>query len=580
MEAIGVEPGPPPAQTPHLIAPEVAQMDVEHLEQEAQAPIQEMEEEQHRLAQLDRYVSQLEPILDLDVDLGELRKMRYMFVMLGTIPVANIERLDSSLEHTPSLLVTIHRGEHMATAVLFGMQRDSDILGRAARSAYLNPLTPPETYRGTPAKALAGLQSSIERTRQHIADTQTVIDHFRQTRIVHLRHLVWRVRASRTLAETIAGYARLRYTYLIAGWVPTADLGRLEERISQASGRVLVEASEARREDEDVPVLLDNPPLIRGFQGLVTTFGHPRYGELDPTPVMAVTFPLVFGMMIGDVGQGVLLILIGLLLASRRVRRLSGLASAGPVLVACGVASAAVGLLYGSVFGFESILRPLWRSPLEGLVDVLLAAVGVGVVLLSFGMVYSIINAALARRWGHMLFGHTGVAGVVLYWCLIGLAVSVATDALPVDPIVLGVFAVLSALALAFADPLTNLIEGRRPLVEEGLGLLVMQAVFELFEMVIGLLSNTLSYIRVGAFAIAHGALMMVVFIVAEVVSPTRGLGYWLVVVVGNIIVIGFEALIVGIQTLRLQYYEFFSKFFSGSGVRHRPLTLIAGERK
>jgi V/A-type H+-transporting ATPase subunit I len=580
METLGVALGSPPAETPHLIAPEVAEMDVGHLEQEAQAPIQDLEEEQRRLAQLDRYVTQLEPLARLDVDLGALRSMRYTFVLLGTMPIANIDRLRSSLEHVPSVLVTIQRGEHLATVVLFGMQRDGDILGRAARSAYLNPLSPPETYRGTPRQALAGLESSIERTRQHIADYQSIIDRLRQTRITHLRHLIWRVRASRKLAETIAQYGRLRYTYLIAGWVPSAELPALEERIAQVSGRALVETEAARREDEKIPVVLDNPPAMQGFQSLVTTFGQPRYGELDPTPVMAVTFPLVFGMMIGDVGHGLVLVLIGLLLLSGLVRRLKGLAIAGPVLVACGTASTIVGVLYGSVFGFETLLDPLWRRPLENLADILVAAVVVGCVLLSVGMIYGILNAALARRWGRVLFGHTGVFALILYWCLIGLVSSLATSAVRINPVLLAVLAALSGAAAALAEPLTNLIEGHRPLFEDSPGASVMQAIFGLFEMVVSLMSNTLSYIRVGAFAVAHGALMMVVFIIAQVISPSRGMGYWIVAVLGNLFVVGFEAVIVGIQTLRLEYYEFFSKFFSGSGIQHRPLTLIAGERK
>ncbi|MEA3308012.1 MAG: V-type ATPase 116kDa subunit family protein, partial [Chloroflexota bacterium] len=106
-----------------------------------------------------------------------------------------------------------------------------------------------------------------------------------------------------------------------------------------------------------------------------------------------------------------------------------------------------------------------------------------------------------------------------------------------------------------------------------------VQATFELFEVVIGLFSNTLSYVRMGAFAVAHGALSLVVFILARMVSSDQGVGYWLVVGLGNLFIIGFEGMIVGIQTMRLEYYEFFSKFFSGSGVRFQPLTLISPDK-
>ena len=579
MEALGVDPGPAPAETPHLVAPEAAETDVERLEQETQAPVQELEEEQRRLTRLQRYRSQLEPIADLQVDLGTLRSLRYTFVMLGTMPVANMERLRTSLEHIPFVLVTLRRGDHLATVVLFGAQHDADILSRAARSAYLNPLTPPETYRGTPADAIAALEAGIERTRQHIAEFRATIEHLREMRIRHLRHLLWRVRASRTLAETISQYGRLRYTYLVTGWVPKSLVPTLKDKIAQVSEQVLVEVSKPRPEDDGrIPVALDNPRLLSAFQSLVTNYGHPSYGELDPTPVLALTFPLVFGIMFGDVGHGLLLALIGLLLASRRVRALRGLAGLGSVLTACGMAATIFGFLYGSVFGFEEVLKPLWIRPLEDIMDILLATVGIGVGLLSLGMIYNIINAGLARRWGRLLFDHNGLAGLAFYWSLIGLAASGFVGDLPVSPTTLATLAVVSGLAVAFAELLEHLIEGNRPLVEGSFSTYLMQAFFELFETVIGLLSNTLSYVRMGAFAVAHGGLSLVVFIMAEIVSPARGLGYWIVVVLGNLFVIGFEGMIVGIQTLRLEYYEFFSKFFSGSGMRHCPLTLIPRE--
>jgi V/A-type H+-transporting ATPase subunit I len=136
----------------------------------------------------------------------------------------------------------------------------------------------------------------------------------------------------------------------------------------------------------------------------------------------------------------------------------------------------------------------------------------------------------------------------------------------------------VAALAIIGAEPLARLIEGEHPVAEDGLGTALIQGFFELFETTIGFLSNTLSYVRMGAFAVAHGGLSLVVFMLARIVDPSQGVWYWLVFLLGNLFVIGFEGMIVGIQTLRLEYYEFFSRFFSGSGLRHRPLTLIAKE--
>ena len=577
MEALGVDEGPPPTEALHLIESEMVQTDIEHLELETRAPVRALEEGQAKLAQLQRYVDQLEPIADLDVDLDTLRSLRYTFVLPGTMPVANLERLQTSLELIPSALVTLRREEHLATVILFGTQRDADILNRAARSAYLNPLELPETYRGTPSEAIAALKSEIERARQYIAECQTTIDYLHEARVHDLRHLLWRVRASRTLVETIARYDRLRYTYLVTGWVPASQVDMLKRKVKQVSEKVLAEVSTPRRQgDVQVPAALDNPPVVRAFQGLVTNYGYPRYGELDPTPMMALTFPLIFGIMFGDVGHGLLLALLGLLLVSRKVRALRGLSGLGSVVIACGVTAMIFGFFYGSAFGSEEILEPLWIRPLQDVMDILLATVGIGVGLLNLGMICNLVNAVLTRRWGYLLFDHNGLAGMIFYWSLLGLAAGAFVGGLPISPIPLAALAAVSGLAVTFSEVLEHLVEGHRPLVEGSLSSYLVQTPIELFEVVISFLSNTLSYVRMGAFAVAHGALSMVVFIVAEIISPAHGVGYWIVVVLGNLFVIGFEGMIVSIQTLRLEYYEFFSKFFSGGGMRYRPLTLVS----
>jgi len=577
MGTLGVDEGPLPTETPRLIEPEMAQMDIERLEWEAQAPVRGLEEGQRRLTRLQHYLGQLEPIADLEVDLGTLRSLRYTSVLPGTMPAANLERLQTSLELIPSVLVTLRREEHLATVVLLGTQRDADILNRAARSAYLNPLELPETYQGTPAQAITALKSGIENTRQYVAECQTSIDYLHDVYVQRLRYLLWQIRASRTLAETIARYGRLRYTYLVAGWVPASQMDTLQQAIKQVSDKVLIEANmPSRREEGRIPVALGNLPIVRAFQGLVTNYGRPRYGELDPTSMIALTFPLIFGIMFGDVGHGLVLALLGLLLVSRKVRALRGLSGMGAVVIACGMAAMIFGFLYGSAFGFEEILKPLWIRPLEDVMAILLTTVAIGVGLLSLGMVCNMVNAALARRWGRLIFDHNGLAGLVFYWSLIGLAAGAFAGGLPVSPILLAVLTAASGLAVAFSELLGHLVEGHRPLVEGGFSTYLMVALFELFETVIGLLSNTLSYVRMGAFAVAHGALSMVVSIIAEIVSPAHGVGYWVVVALGNLFVIGFEGLIVGIQTLRLEYYEFFSKFFTGGGLRYCPLTLVS----
>jgi V/A-type H+-transporting ATPase subunit I len=303
-------------------------------------------------------------------------------------------------------------------------------------------------------------------------------------------------------------------------------------------------------------------------------YARPRYEEMDPTFLLAVTFPLLFGAMFGDVGHGLVLALVGGLLVSRRIQALRGLAGVGGLITICGLAAILFGFVYGSIFGLENVLPALWIRPMNNITQILVIAIGAGVVLLSIGFLLSILNAWTERDWGRLIFDHHSLAGLALYWSLIGLAGG-AFARLPIHPAVFVVLAVLAGLAVMFSEPLKHLIEGHRPLVEGSLGTYTIQAIFEMFETLISFLSNSLSYVRVGAFAVAHAGLSAVVFILAELVSPGRGAGYWIVFTLGNLFIVGFEGLIVTIQTTRLEYYELFDKFFTGGGMRYEPLTLL-----
>jgi V/A-type H+-transporting ATPase subunit I len=583
MQALDVEEGPPPpAEQASIIEVEVVRPLVEQIEQEVREASKQLASEQERLEQLESYVHQLEPIAGIALDVSALRNPRYLFSMLGLIPVANVERLQTSLARIPSVLLTLRQDSRKAVVWLVGTQRNADILERGARSAYLNPLNLPDAYQGTPSEIIDSLQTGIERAQQHVTEQKAIITRMHEARKEQLQTMLWRVRASRMLADVIARFGRLRYTSLIVGWVPSSRVADLTQRLTQASHGILIETTPSKRAGvkQNVPVALHNPGLLHGFQLLVTTYARPRYEEVDPTLLMMLTFPLLFGAMFGDVGHGLVLVLLAGLVASRKIQALRGLASLGTIIAACGLVATLFGFLYGSIFGLENVLPALWIRPMDNIMQILVVAIGAGVVLLTVGFLLGILNAWRARDWGRLLFDHNGVAGLVLYWTLIGLSAAIFVRGFPVRPLVFVVPAVVAGLTVMFSELLTRLIAGHRPLVEGGLGTYAISTVFELFETLISFFSNSLSYVRVGAFAVAHGGLSAVVFILAEMVSPTRGLGYWIVVALGNLFIIGFEGLIVGIQTMRLEYYEFFSKFFAGGGMRYQPISLLPAAKE
>ena len=577
MQALGLGEGSPPSiPWTTMMEIEAARKIIEQVDREVRKAQEALVDEQKRLEQFQNILTQLEPIASTDLDLDVLRNPAYTHSIVGIIPNANIDRLKTSLEHIPFVFLTLRQDEQRAVVWLSGTKQDAEVLDRAARSAYLNPLRLPEDYQGTPSEIINLVQADMDRSQQVITEQRTTLKRLAQEQKSQLQTLLWQVRASRIMSEAIGRYDRFRYTYVIAGWVPTAKVVDFSQRLRQASRDISIETFSFKRgnNEQNVPVALNNPQVFRPFQLFVTTYSNPRYEEVDPTFLLAFAFPFLFGAMFGDAGQGLVLALLGLLLASRKIKALNALSGMGGIITACGLAATVFGFLYGNIFGFEGILPALIFRPMEDPLVALAFAIGSGVVLLSIGYLLNMINAWTARDWGELLFHPHGVAGLVLYGSLVGLAIEVIIGRYPIPLVGFGLLALVTGLAVMFSELLGFLIERRPPEFEGGVVTYIFRSLFELFEVLISLLSNSISFVRVGAFAIAHVGLLAVVFIMAELVSPGHGTGYWLVIVFGNLFVIGFEGVIVGIQSLRLTYYEFFSKFFNGGGLRYEPLTL------
>jgi len=555
---------------------------VDRIEQEVRQTSDELVNSRKKLEQLEISLRQLEPVAEIDLDIGSLRSSRYLCWTLGLMPTANISRLQTSLERIPYVFRVLRQDAQNAVVWLAGTTDNADILDRAARSAYLNPLVLPEDSNGTPAEIIASLRQDSEATRQKIVELEKTLSRLGKEYKQELQILLWSIRASRLLTDAIVRFGRLRYTYLIVGWIPNTEVEGLTQQLKEVSKDALIQAFPSKRSDgqNDIPVALNNPKVFRPFQMLVTTYARPKYGEIDPTWLIALTFPVLFGAMFGDVGQGLVLTILGWLISRKKIKPLRSLAGLGDLIAICGVMATLFGFLYGSIFGFEHVIPALWMHPIENIMLILIIAIGAGVVLLSVGFILGIVNAWIARDWGHLIFDPHGIAGLVLYWSLLGLVARIAIPGLPVPSSVLVALAAISAVMIMFNELFKHLVARHRPLIEGGIGTYAIQAVFELFETVISLLSNSLSYVRVGAFAVAHAGLSQAIFILAALAGGTGSIGYWIVVFIGNLFIIGFEGLIVGIQTMRLSYYELFSKFFKGGGMRYEPLRMPRAERE
>jgi V/A-type H+-transporting ATPase subunit I len=565
---------------------------VEQIEDEVKGTNDQLNAEKKRLEQLESQLHQLEPIADVNVEVSGLRNSNFLHSILGVLPAANVNRLQTSLGRVPHVFFTLREDSQKPVVWLLGPRSNADIIERAAKSAYLNPLALPEEFSGTPAEITAAIRKAIDTSRQKISELTSKLSKLAGTYQKELQDLLWDVHVSRMMADAIVRFGQLRHTYVVVGWVPTENLESLTTRLKQASPEILIETIPTERSGHhsNVPVALTNNRWLRPIQMLVTTYGRPSYGELDPTWLMALTFPILFGAMFGDLGQGLVLLVLGLLIDRGVI--LKAMSSLGLLIAYCGASAAIFGYLYGSIFGFEGHLieeylgfhfEPPWLSPIHEILPVLSLAIDAGIVILLLSFLLGMFNNIRARDWPHLVFGHTGIVTFIFYLAFLALlgsflgttaiapqvAVGIASLPLPWT-----VIAIVFGIGVMFSGAFRNAMEGHRAMEGSGVGgcmMFFVQSFMDLFESVISLLSNTLSFVRVGAFAVAHGGLSLAIFALA---GEEPDLGFWITIILGNLFIIGFEGLIVGIQTMRLHYYEILGKFFHGGGMRFEPLTL------
>ena len=329
--------------------------------------------------------------------------------------------------------------------------------------------------------------------------------------------------------------------YILCGWMSEEDANAFIKE-AQGDDKVYIVVEEDREQYfGEPPTKLENPKLFKPFEMFIKMYGLPKSGEMDPTIFVGIMYSFIFGAMFGDVGQGLLLFIGGAILYFTKTMNLAGIVSLA------GVFSTFFGFMFGSVFGFEDIM---------------------GIILIS--MIFHIINGIRAKDTEATWFDANGVAGLVFYGAAVTCIVLFMTGHSLPGGIVLAVMFGVPLLLIALKEPLTNKIKKKTEKMEQSKAMFVTQTFFELFETLLSYFSNTLSFIRIGAFAVSHASIMEVVLMLAGAES---GHINWVVIVLGNLFVCGFEGLIVGIQVLRLVYYEMFSRFYKGSGREFKPYT-------
>lgn len=519
----------------------------------------------------------LEPFRSLDLDVHKVLHYRYMHVRFGRIDLDHYQKLEKYLfDDLNAIFLEGTRTENYVYGCYFAANSDTSRVDAVFNSMHFERITVSDEYIGTP-------QVACETLKEEIEETQKAIDQLEEdTRSLMAGHASELMGARKRLEELSNNFdvrkmaARIEDDnkedyYILCGWMGEKDV---EAFVKEAENdhRVLIVVEEEREKFfGDPPTKLKNPKIFKPFEMFIKMYGLPAHDEMDPTIFVALTYTFIFGAMFGDVGQGLCLFLIGGIIYLTKKANLAGIISVA------GLFSTFFGFMFGSVFGFEDILPARWLRPVSAMTDlpfigqlntVFVVAIAFGMALNILVMLFHIVNAIRARDTENIWFSNNGLAGLVFYGFLVLTVVLFMTGHKTPGNILMAIFLGVPVVLFLFKEPLTNLVERNHKKIEEGKVMFLVQGFFELFETMLSYFSNTLSYVRIGAFAVSHAAIMEVVLMLS---GATDGSPNIIGLVIGNIVVCGLEGLVVGIQVLRLEYYEMFSRFYKGTGREFKP---------
>jgi V/A-type H+-transporting ATPase subunit I len=538
-----------------------------------------------RWARVTTLLEQVGAYEGLDLSLEQIGRFSFLHFAMGSLPEEHFEAFERKVGPNVILLLLGEEGGRRRLVAVTS-RKGRFALETALENAGFQHEVILEPAAGTMKQVLAEARREKAELGQELARPREALEALRHELASPLARLRAAADVERRILDAEQNFPRTDATVLITGWIPKADVPQVRHCLQDlVGGRCVVEAKDPGDVPEDqIPVLLRHPRLLRPFEMLVVGYGLPGYRELEPTLFVAITFLVMFGIMFGDVGHGGVLVLGGLatLVAARREK----VRDVGMLLLLAGASSVGFGLVYGEYFGMRG--WGLWYNPLEEgkTMELLADSIVIGVVIISLGLILNIINRF---RRGDIVGGFLdkfGVVGAVFYWGVLALLMKILVyhevDLHWIEVALLVVLPALALLLMALKEPIAYALRRRAGGAVHGDSLLLasVESVVEVFEGVLGYMANTISFVRLAAYAMSHAALLAATFLMAREVSRLVGGGGLgsamgvVVVILGNILTILLEGIIASVQAIRLQYYEFFGKFFSGSGRAFRPFRL------
>jgi len=531
---------------------------------------QQKKEIQELLEKYQNAIVQVKNIESMDISLDDIFSCKYVYTRVGKLPTESIEKLNY-YRFRPFIFNSFRTEKDYVWCMYFTFPEYEREVDNIFSSLFFERIHIPDFVHGVPETAESQLLKEVEVTKNEMANLQNDINSLFEASSQELTAIKSELLLLDKINEAKKYVVGLGEKFSITGFVEADDVQIVNDHYQEMSDvEVTIRPARADRRLKP-PTKLRNNWFTRPFRMFVEMYGLPSYGEVDATPFLAITYSLLFGIMFGDVGQGLLLILLGAILY--KFKKLT-LAAIG---VRIGIFSTLFGFVYGSVFGNETILDPIYinwlglpSKPFDVMnsnltMTLLLMTVFIGAMLIITSIIINIVTKYKKKEYAEMALSHNGIAGLIFYAFVgAGVLLRIIYSVNIFNLYTILFLAVMPLLLVFLKEPMERKLKGEK-MFPSGFGGFLTEGFFELFEVVLSYVTNTMSFMRVGGFVLSHAGMMLVVF--ALMAMGGNAVSSAVIFVFGNLFVMALEGLIVGIQVLRLEFYEMFSRYYEGNGI-------------
>jgi V/A-type H+-transporting ATPase subunit I len=520
---------------------------------------------QEKTEQLNHTKNMLTNMEKMGVDLATIEELKLIHIGIASVPHKNLLHLEVALLDYPVIVHRCYQTKEIDFVCFALPSRHRQDIEKIFKTHHSEIFQISEDLPHDVTLALKEVGDQLKETQNR--ERQVISELKNLAKENQSQLTTWEETSQNILALLDAKRKILQSGNLasIKGFVPQKKFHAFTKKVQEdLEGKVLVVENQPVPA-ADPPSMISHSRFIKPFEEITQLYGLPHYDELDPTPIIAITFPLIFGLMFGDMGHG-LLLLVGGASLGKLIKKGQAIKNVCWILAACGAGSIIAGALFGEFFGIR-VFTPLWFSPFDNVFLFLIFSLIVGVLQIVSGIVLEMTNFLLKHNTVDALL--TSVPKIAFY---VGAVFLIAVYQLNFGAWFEGpiLMVIVPFAVLVLGKPIL-IAAGRFPRNEEDS---FMQRIFEGGDLITRLLSNTISYTRILALLMAHWALILVVYTVVGLIGSASVLTLILsgiVVVAGNIFVIALEGLIVFIHTMRLHFYEWFSKFYIGTGTPFSP---------